>query len=117
MNIFLAAKYKNAGKLSSHNWFFNGFCKELKPKYAILLDVGLRPAEDALFKMYNYMHKNPKVGGVCGYMKLKVERVEDSERANPELINCLDQMTEKIFSIQRAQQAEYHFAHLIDKPF
>jgi chitin synthase len=43
MNIFFCVKYKNAQKLSSHNWFFNGFCRELRPKYAILLDVGLRP--------------------------------------------------------------------------
>jgi hypothetical protein len=28
MNIFFVVKYKNAQKLSSHNWFFNGFCKE-----------------------------------------------------------------------------------------
>lgn len=31
MNLFLVTKYKNRGKLSSHNWFFNGFCQELKP--------------------------------------------------------------------------------------
>ena len=64
MNIFFVIKYKNAQKLSSHNWFFNGFCKEFSnfenlskaqgqppqpqqrvysPKYTILLDVGLRP--------------------------------------------------------------------------
>lgn len=27
MNLFFITKYKNSGKLSSHNWFFNGFCK------------------------------------------------------------------------------------------
>jgi chitin synthase len=27
MNLFMCVKYKNAGKLSSHNWFFNGFCR------------------------------------------------------------------------------------------
>ena len=27
MNLFMCVKYKNSGKLSSHNWFFNGFCK------------------------------------------------------------------------------------------
>lgn len=27
MNLFFITKYKNAGKLSSHNWFFNGFCQ------------------------------------------------------------------------------------------
>ncbi len=25
MNLFLCIKYKNSGKLSSHNWFFNCF--------------------------------------------------------------------------------------------
>jgi chitin synthase len=75
MNLFLCVKYKNSGKLSSHNWFFNGFCRELKPKYAVLLDVGLNPDGEALYKMYNYMHANPQVGGVCGYMSLKIEQL------------------------------------------
>jgi chitin synthase len=43
MNLFMITKYKNRGKLSSHNWFFNGFCEELKPQYAVLLDVGISP--------------------------------------------------------------------------
>ena len=43
MNLFMCVKYKNAGKLSSHNWFFNGFCQELRPEFSVLLDVGLRP--------------------------------------------------------------------------
>ena len=30
MNLFFITKYKNSGKLSSHNWFFNGFCREIK---------------------------------------------------------------------------------------
>jgi chitin synthase len=69
-------KYKNSGKLSSHNWFFNGFCKELKPKYTILLDVGLKPEGFALAKMYTHMKVNSTIGGVCGYMSLKIERLE-----------------------------------------
>jgi chitin synthase len=77
--MFFCIKYKNSGKLSSHNWFFNGFCNELKPKYSILLDVGLRPYPGALYKMYNYMKDNPDVGGVCGYMSLKIEKVEDED--------------------------------------
>ena len=72
MNLFMVTKYVNKGKLSSHNWFFNGFCKELKPEFAILLDVGLCPDKDALFKMVQQMKNNDKVGGVCGYMALKI---------------------------------------------
>lgn len=51
MNLFIVAKYKNQGKLSSHNWFFNGFCQELNPKYAVLIDVGLRPEKNSITRM------------------------------------------------------------------
>lgn len=27
INIFYCVKYKNSGKLSSHLWFFKGFCE------------------------------------------------------------------------------------------
>lgn len=47
------------------------------PKYSILLDVGLKPAPDALYKMYHHMCDNPKVGGVCGFMRLKIEKLSD----------------------------------------
>ena len=77
MNLFLCVKYKNAGKLSSHNWFFNGICKELRPTHAILLDVGLRPEGLALMKMYKYMKEYPRIGGVCGYMSLKMEKIDE----------------------------------------
>jgi chitin synthase len=79
MNLFLITKYKNRGKLSSHNWFFNGFCQELRPQYAVLLDVGLAPERKALWRMFNHMENNPKIGGVCGYMGLKIERVDQGE--------------------------------------
>lgn len=75
MNLFLCAKYKNSGKLSSHNWFFNGFCRELRPKYSVLLDVGLKPEKSALLKMYRFMRRDESVGGVCGYMSLRIEQL------------------------------------------
>ena len=27
MNLFVVTKYRNGGKISTHDWFFNGFCK------------------------------------------------------------------------------------------
>lgn len=117
MNLFMVTKYKNGGKLSSHSWFFNGFCQELKPEFAVLLDVGLAPEPDALVKMVMHMQKKERVGGVCGYMGLKIERVEDEEEVDSETIDCVTSLCMKLFDIQRAQQLEYHFAHLIDKPF
>ena len=53
----------------------NGFCQELNPKYAFLIDVGVRPYPDSIFKMYRHMKMNPKVGGVCGYLRLIEELV------------------------------------------
>lgn len=34
-----------------------------------------------------------------------------------ETIDCVTSLCMRFFDIQRAQQLEYHFAHLIDKPF
>lgn len=117
MNLFLCVKYKNAGKLSSHNWFFNGFCRELRPRFAVLLDVGLRPHREALYKMYHHMNKNDRVGGVCGYMSLKIEQASEKEEVREEELDLLSYLALKFVDIQRTQQVEYHFAHLIDKPF
>lgn len=104
MNLFIITKYKNRGKLSSHNWFFNGFCQELKPTYSVLLDVGLTPDKDALFKMCQYMERNEKVGGVCGYMGLRIERLEENEEVKDEQIDCITSLCMKMVDIQRAQQ-------------
>jgi len=41
----------------------------------VLLDVGLRPFEDALVKMYEHLKRDQLVGGVCGYMSLKIENL------------------------------------------
>lgn len=30
-------------------------------------------------KMYKYMKDHPNVGGVCGYMSLKIEKTEEYE--------------------------------------
>lgn len=29
--------------------------------------------------MYKYMKDNKNIGGVCGYMSLKMEKIDDSE--------------------------------------
>ena len=76
MNLLIITKYRNSGKLSSHNWFFNGLCQEIKFNYTVLLDVGLCPDKKSLYRMYKCMKDDVKVGGVCGYMGIRIERVE-----------------------------------------
>ena len=70
--MFLCVKHKNSGKLNSHLLFFEGFCKTFDPEYCILMDVGVKPQGGAIFQMYKHMELRPKVGGVCGYMSLKI---------------------------------------------
>ena len=41
MNLFMVTKYKQDGKMSSHNWFFNGLCNELDAQYAVMVEVGM----------------------------------------------------------------------------
>ena len=53
--IFYCAKYKNAGKLSSHLWFFQAFCNYLEPNHVFLIDCGLIPEEDSLFQLYLHL--------------------------------------------------------------
>lgn len=118
MNLFLCVKYKNAKKLSSHNWFLNGFCRELKPKYTVLLDVGLRPEGEALLRMYTRLRDNSEtLGGVCGYMSLKIEKLENEDEVKDEEVDFLTNIVTKFVDIQKTQQVEYHFAHLMDKAF
>jgi len=38
--LLMCVKLQNAGKLSSHMWFFRGFCQMLNPSYLVLLDCG-----------------------------------------------------------------------------
>lgn len=63
--------------------------------------------------MYHQMKADDKIGGVCGYMSLKIESHPDEDPA----LDFLTSFSQNFVNIQRAQQIEYHFAHLIDKPF
>jgi chitin synthase len=50
----------------------------LKPKYTILLDCGLIPHKEAIFKMFLAMEADKQIGGVCGFMGVKPEMLTDS---------------------------------------
>lgn len=66
MQLVFALKEKNAQKLNSHFWFFEGFCKEIEPEYCIMLDVGTMPTHTAFTLLLNEMTINKQVGATCG---------------------------------------------------
>lgn len=72
--------------------------------------------------MYNYLsaHKkgDDKVGGVCGYMRIRQEMKTFQEETEEERdMDCLTSFVNYFVDIQKVQVAEYHYAHLIDKAF
>ena len=54
--------------------------------------------------MYHYMRRRPHIGGVCGYMSLKAEKVEDEEMHKAEDLDWLSNLCLYFFDIQKAQQ-------------
>ena len=70
INFMFAIKHRNDGKINSHKWFFQGFCKYLKPEYCLMLDIGTKPTEYALCKLYRHMVLEKQCGGCCGEIEV-----------------------------------------------
>ena len=61
---------------------------------------------------------NDNVGSVCGYLRLIEEKLEDEEILKSEQhMDCLSSILTKLFDIQRAQQMDNHFDHIVEKNF
>ena len=58
-------------------WFFEGFCKFLKPKYCTLIDVGTVPSEDGLVNYFRGMEADGNIGGLSGYMGLYFDETKE----------------------------------------
>ncbi|KAL4466748.1 hypothetical protein ABPG74_010345 [Tetrahymena malaccensis] len=71
MPTFSVFKHLNAKKLSSHLWFFEGFCRQFQPKYCALVDVGTIPDQYGLVNMFKALEGDCGIGGVCGFLGLK----------------------------------------------
>ncbi|EAR90456.3 chitin synthase (macronuclear) [Tetrahymena thermophila SB210] len=71
LTVFSIFKHKNAKKLSSHLWFFEGLCRQVRPKYVSFVDVGTLPSELGLVQFYKVMEGNYHIGGVCGFLGLE----------------------------------------------
>ncbi|KAL4468651.1 hypothetical protein ABPG74_005154 [Tetrahymena malaccensis] len=68
LTVFSLFKHKNAKKLSSHLWFFEGMCRQIRPKYVCFVDAGTLYG---IVKFYQAMEGNQTIGGVCGFLGLE----------------------------------------------
>lgn len=51
LKLLSCFKHTNGTKLSSHLWFFEGFCRQFNPELCILLDVGTKPSPKGILKL------------------------------------------------------------------
>lgn len=100
INFIFAVKHKNDGKINSHKWFFQGICKYLKPDFCLMLDIGTRPDNYALSKLYKFMLANKNCGGCCGEIEVDFTNVREFGWS---------------YFVQAAQFYEYKLSHSPDK--
>lgn len=65
VQLLIAVKQENRGKLDSHWWFYRIFCRHLNPAYCFQMDVGTMPMEQALHAMTAAFQRDPRLGAVA----------------------------------------------------
>ncbi|KRW99162.1 hypothetical protein PPERSA_07405 [Pseudocohnilembus persalinus] len=78
-------KHLNAKKLSSHLWFFEGFCRQFQPKYCAFIDVGTIPNEFGLVKYFEALEGDQNIGGVSGFLGIEQEKSQRELKEEEEM--------------------------------
>ncbi|KAH7888726.1 glycosyltransferase family 2 protein [Phlebopus sp. FC_14] len=103
--IIFCMKEKNQKKINSHRWFFNAFSPMLQPNVCVLLDVGTRPGNNSIYRLWKTFDVNSNVGGACGeiaaykgknWMYL-LNPLVAAQNFEYKLSNILDKPTESMF--------------------
>ncbi|EGO00075.1 glycosyltransferase family 2 protein [Serpula lacrymans var. lacrymans S7.3] len=103
--IIFCMKEKNQKKINSHRWFFNAFAATLQPNVCVLLDVGTRPGNNSIYRLWKTFDVNSNVGGACGEIavykgknwKYLLNPLVAAQNFEYKISNILDKPTENMF--------------------
>ncbi|KAI5950044.1 hypothetical protein CANMA_005398 [Candida margitis] len=100
VQVLFCLKEQNQKKINSHRWLFNAFCPVLDPNVIVLLDVGTKPDNHAVYNLWKAFDKDSNVAGAAGEIKAM------KGKGWRNLINPL----------VASQNFEYKLSNILDKP-
>lgn len=100
VQVLFCLKEQNQKKINSHRWLFNAFCPVLDPNVVILLDVGTKPDNHAIYNLWKAFDRDSNVAGAAG------EIVAMKGKGWVNLLNPL----------VASQNFEYKMSNILDKP-
>ncbi|EEQ36401.1 hypothetical protein CLUG_00524 [Clavispora lusitaniae ATCC 42720] len=100
VQVLFCLKEKNQKKINSHRWLFNAFCPVLDPNVIILLDVGTKPDNHAIYNLWKAFDRDSNVAGAAG---------EITAMKGKGWINLTNPLV-------ATQNFEYKMSNILDKP-
>lgn len=100
VQVMFCLKEQNQKKINSHRWLFNAFCPVLDPNVVVLLDVGTKPDNHAIYNLWKAFDRDSNVAGVAG---------EIVAMKGKGWINLLNPLV-------ASQNFEYKMSNILDKP-
>lgn len=100
VQVLFCLKEKNQKKINSHRWLFNAFCPILDPNVVVLLDVGTKPDNHAIYNLWKAFDRDSNVAGAAG---------EITAMKGKGWINLTNPLV-------ASQNFEYKLSNILDKP-
>lgn len=100
VQVLFCLKERNQKKINSHRWLFNAFCPVLDPNVVVLLDVGTKPDNHAVYNLWKAFDRDSNVAGAAGEIKAM------KGKGWRNLLNPL----------VASQNFEYKMSNILDKP-